>query len=235
MARLKCPGCPAEVVAGDLVCGNCGVLFVGSVQPVPMPEPSPEQEGGAAVEPESAAGIGGAFPLRSDFGAAGVAGEPAPAPGAGAGAGAGAETDARLAPDHGAGPVPPASASRRPGTPLPTTVDRAGVLELRFPGGSVVVRPGREVVLGRDPYLCPGTAARLAEYDNVSRRHATVGLDPDGTCWVRDEGSTNGTFVDGRELDLGERAALRDGAQLRLASDVVAQVRRLPDGPGEGG
>lgn len=120
-------------------------------------------------------------------------------------------------------------------TPRPTTVDRAGVLELRFPGGSIVVRPGREVTLGRDPEECPFTAARLAPYDNISRRHATVGLDPDGTGWVRDDNSTNGTFVDGREIDPGARGPLRDGAELRLASDVVAQVLRRPADPGGGG
>ncbi|MGC0404852.1 hypothetical protein RKD27_007496 [Streptomyces sp. SAI-126] len=201
MARLKCPDCPNEVVEGDLVCGNCGNLFVGAVQPVPMPEssPEPEPESGFRHEPE---------PRRLPE----PAGEAGPA-----------------------GPAPDPEPLRTGAAPLPTTVDRAGVLELRFPGGSIVVRSGREVVLGRDPQLCPVAATRLAEYDNVSRRHATVGLDPDGTCWVRDEGSVNGTFVDGRELEPGERGALHDGARLRLASDVVAHVRRMPDGPGGGG
>ncbi|WP_329282033.1 FHA domain-containing protein [Streptomyces sp. NBC_01451] len=125
-------------------------------------------------------------------------------------------------------PTPPLS------VPRPTTIDRAGVLELRFPNGSVVVRAGREVTLGRDPLLCPDTAGRLTRYDNVSRLHATVGLDPDGACWIRDEGSTNGTFVDGEEIGPGERGPLREGAELRLASDVTAEVHRLPDSPAEG-
>jgi hypothetical protein len=139
----------------------------------------------------------------------------------------------------GAGPEPGPEPRPRPapplGVPRPTTIDRAGVLELRFPAGSVVVRPGREVTLGRDPLLCPDTADRLAPYDNVSRLHATVGLDPDGACWVRDEGSTNGTFVDGEEIGPGERGPLREGAELRLASDVTAPVHRMPGGPTEGG
>ena len=60
--------------------------------------------------------------------------------------------------------------------------------------------------------------------DNVSRRHATVAVEPDGSTWVQDESPTNGTFIDGLRITPGAKVRLTDGAELRLASDVRASV-----------
>lgn len=98
------------------------------------------------------------------------------------------------------------------------------VLRVQFPTGELKVSVGQHLVLGRDAGQSP-VASTFTQYDNVSRRHSTVWLDPSGTAWVRDEGSTNGTFVNGERLPRGVEAPLRDGDQLRLAADVTGTVQ----------
>ena len=103
-------------------------------------------------------------------------------------------------------------------------------LTVTFDFGAVELSVGQEVLLGRD--ASDQRLASLHGKDNVSRRHATIGLTPRG-AWVRDEKSMNGTFVDGQRLAAGETAELAEGAELRLASDVLASVRlRHPGDPG---
>ncbi|MBO2436665.1 FHA domain-containing protein [Actinomadura nitritigenes] len=108
------------------------------------------------------------------------------------------------------------------GRPLPQK--GTPVLRVQFPTGELKVSVGQHLVLGRDAGQSP-VAATFTQYDNVSRRHSTVWLDPSGTAWVRDEGSTNGTFVNGERLPRGVEAPLRDGDQLRLAADVTGTVQ----------
>src|SRR6202007_2789380 len=93
-----------------------------------------------------------------------------------------------------------------------------------FPSGALQVQPGQELVLGRDPVHSP-VASTFSRFDNVSRRHATLGIDNSGQPGVRDERSTNGTFVNDRRLQPGEQTSLRDGDSLRLAADARGQVR----------
>ncbi|WP_119727367.1 FHA domain-containing protein [Thermomonospora amylolytica] len=98
------------------------------------------------------------------------------------------------------------------------------VLRVVFPSGELKISVGQHLVLGRDAGQSP-VASTFTQYDNVSRRHSTVWLDPSGTAWVRDEGSTNGTFVNGERLPRGVEAPLRHGDELRLAADVAGTVQ----------
>nr|WP_223243004.1 FHA domain-containing protein [Streptomyces sp. CBMA123] len=109
---------------------------------------------------------------------------------------------------------------------LPTAV-----LRIRFGAVERTVTPGSTLLLGRAP-AAHTTQGLLERYDNVSRHHATVGLEPDGTAWVRDEHSTNGTFVNGSPACAGARTPLRDGDVLRLAADCTLWIS--VDRPGEG-
>ncbi|WP_460366192.1 FHA domain-containing protein, partial [Actinocorallia lasiicapitis] len=96
-------------------------------------------------------------------------------------------------------------------------------LRLQFPTGELSVTMGQHLVLGRDAGQSPA-AATFTQYDNVSRKHATVWLDPSGVAKVRDERSTNGTFVNGERLSPGVEAFLQDGDSLRLAADVTGTI-----------
>ena len=123
--------------------------------------------------------------------------------------------------------------------PQPSGVISPVVLRLSFPTGNVEVPAGTSLVLGRDPEESL-VAAAFAGYDNVSRRHATVTVSDSGHATIRDERSTNGTFVNGDRVLPGTEARLADGDSVRLAGDVTAEVslprqRRDPDGFSQNG
>jgi pSer/pThr/pTyr-binding forkhead associated (FHA) protein len=105
------------------------------------------------------------------------------------------------------------------------------VLRLSFPTGNVDVPAGTTLLLGRDPSESL-VAAAFADFENVSRRHATIMMDDSGHASIRDEDSTNGTFVNGDRVLPGISVRLADGDIVRLAADVSAEVmlpRQQPD------
>jgi FHA domain len=128
--------------------------------------------------------------------------------------------------------------------PAPATVmqeylrreDRPGqissaVLRLAFPTGNVEVPAGTSLLLGRDPAESL-VAAAFARFENVSRRHATITVDDAGHASIRDEHSTNGTFVNGDRVLPGTAVRLADGDTVRLGADVTGEVllpRQEPD------
>jgi len=109
------------------------------------------------------------------------------------------------------------------GQPLPQGQVSPVVLRLTFPTGNVDVPAGTSLLLGRDPQESL-VAAAFARFENVSRRHATVSVDDAGHASVRDEHSTNGTWVNDDRVIPGAEVRLADGDNLRLAADVTAQV-----------
>jgi hypothetical protein len=130
----------------------------------------------------------------------------------------------------------PRPGANKDDAPAPTTVmqeylrpdHRSGnisatVLRLAFPSGNVEVPAGTSLLLGRDPAESL-VAAAFAECENVSRRHATVTVDDAGHASIRDENSTNGTFVNGDRVLPGIAVRLADGDVVRLAADVSADV-----------
>jgi pSer/pThr/pTyr-binding forkhead associated (FHA) protein len=99
----------------------------------------------------------------------------------------------------------------------------SAVLRISFPAGNVEVPAGTSVLLGRDPAESL-VAAAFDGCDNVSRRHALVTVDDAGHATIRDENSTNGTFVNGDRLLPGIDVRLVDGDTIRLAADVSGAV-----------
>ena len=103
------------------------------------------------------------------------------------------------------------------------------VLRLSFPAGNVDVPAGTSLVLGRDPAESL-VAAAFAGYENVSRRHATITVSDAGQATIRDEYSTNGTFVNDDRVLPGTDVRITDGDRVRLAADVAADVSLPPQG-----
>lgn len=62
--------------------------------------------------------------------------------------------------------------------------------------------------------------------DGVSRVHAVLEFDADGRLWLRDGGSTNGTFVNYQRLDLAQPVPLSDGDIIHFAKMAFRCVRR---------
>jgi hypothetical protein len=77
--------------------------------------------------------------------------------------------------------------------------------------GTFAVRPGIEVRVGRDPAQCPIT---LSE-PRVSGVHATLKFEG-GRLMVRDEGSNNGSYVDGTRIASGAWTPVRAGGTVRF-------------------
>jgi pSer/pThr/pTyr-binding forkhead associated (FHA) protein len=97
------------------------------------------------------------------------------------------------------------------------------VLRLAFSTGNVEVPAGTSLLLGRDPAESL-VAAAFAGFENVSRRHATVTVDDAGRATIRDEHSTNGTYVNGDRVLPGTAVRLADGDTVRLGGDAVGEV-----------
>ena len=79
---------------------------------------------------------------------------------------------------------------------------------------------GRFIKLDRDEHII-GRDPKLADIffldDTISKQHARVCI-RDGAVVIQDLGSSNGTFVDGDEVD---EAVLRDGARVVLGQSTV--------------
>lgn len=73
----------------------------------------------------------------------------------------------------------------------------------------------REVVIGRDP----GCDLVLAADPMVSRRHAAIDVPRPGTAFLRDLGSSNGTFLNGARVT--GAASLRAGDAIGVGSTTV--------------
>jgi hypothetical protein len=99
-------------------------------------------------------------------------------------------------------------------------------LIIQFAGGRVAVAAGDQTPLGRGAGESPH-ARLFTAYANVSRRHATIGVDRSG-AWIRDEESTNGTFVNGAPITELERHPLADGDQVRLGAHATGRVDLRP-------
>lgn len=80
------------------------------------------------------------------------------------------------------------------------------------------------VMIGRDPTYC----TLVASDPSISRRHAEVALDATGAAWIRDWGSSNGTWVNGAALQPGVPVALQSGQQIFVGH--VPMVASWPQG-----
>ncbi|MGI5459533.1 FHA domain-containing protein [Streptomyces sp. CA-249302] len=208
MDRLTCDRCDTEVGSDEVVCPECRAVLTtdGAVRVVraedrPAPPPAPA----TVTSPVT----GGTCPhCRASVDPADLVCM---------------RCLRELPSDDGA--APPG------GDALRTTLERPVTsLRLSFDTGTLEVRPGQEVVLGRRPEYTE-SAPLLAAYDNVSRMHATVGLDSDGSAWLRDERSANGTWADEIPVPQGQARPLQDGSVIRLASNVSARVRLRNERP----
>jgi pSer/pThr/pTyr-binding forkhead associated (FHA) protein len=60
----------------------------------------------------------------------------------------------------------------------------------------------------------------------VSRQHASLTFAPDGTCSITDQGSPNGTLVNGAEIPVGKPVPLRDGDHVNLGAWTRLTITR---------
>ncbi len=87
---------------------------------------------------------------------------------------------------------------------------------------------GDSVRLGRDPSL---DVPFDPDDDVVSAVHARVWREADGSWWLEDLGSTNGTWLNGRRLGGGAAERLRGGDRFTLGQRGPALRVRMPGEP----
>lgn len=80
---------------------------------------------------------------------------------------------------------------------------------------------GSELLLGRHA----DGIGRLGDDGDLSRYHARLSVDPDGSCTIEDLGSTNGTLVNGLRISVPQQ--LRAGDTVELGGTRLV-VRELP-------
>jgi pSer/pThr/pTyr-binding forkhead associated (FHA) protein len=59
----------------------------------------------------------------------------------------------------------------------------------------------------------------------ISRLHAVLTAEPDGSWTILDPGSENGTLVNGREITAGVRLPLHDGDRIHLGAWTVITIQ----------
>jgi pSer/pThr/pTyr-binding forkhead associated (FHA) protein len=58
----------------------------------------------------------------------------------------------------------------------------------------------------------------------ISRLHAVLFAEPDGSWTIMDHGSENGTLINGREITTGVRLPLHDGDRIHLGAWTVITI-----------
>ena len=137
---------------------------------------------------------------------------------------------ARRKPGPAAGrPGPKAPEAARPPAPdaprAPPAPDRQGV------GAGAVLRgkAGKQIVLPAKATVGRGADCDVVlDDDSVSRHHAELARDDRGLYRLKDLGSANGTFLDGRRLEGAAAALVPEGARLRFG-DVELFLWRPAD------
>ena len=81
------------------------------------------------------------------------------------------------------------------------------------------------MLLGR---INPDLPASALGSVKLSRQHASLGVHPSGRVWIRDDGSLNGTRVNGHTVPQGEKILLRPGDRVELSNAYDFTVSFLP-------
>ncbi len=89
--------------------------------------------------------------------------------------------------------------------------------------------PGTMIPLGESgtTFGRSGDSGFQVDDNTVSRRHASVAVDPDGIVQITDEGSSNGTFVNGEPIPAHRPIRLDDGDRVQLGARLVFKLVRL--------
>ena len=125
-----------------------------------------------------------------------------------------------------AAPAPVRSAAQRTLAPGPAEdprrrgVGAGAVLRGKGKNGAVQIALPARAVVGRDQ-----TSDVVLDDDSVSRKHAEISRDDRGLYQVEDQGSANGTFIDGRRLS--KKELIPEGATLRFG-DIELLFWRPP-------
>jgi pSer/pThr/pTyr-binding forkhead associated (FHA) protein len=191
-----CPYCGAETRPGDNFCLSCGHRLGGVAAPAQAAPAEPTIPAQGDWMPPSAP----YSPIYSEATVAAAPAAPAWAEPNGAAAPAGLDATVRT----GGGGA----------TTVPSEIEKPAILILRADNGETVqeyVLDRTETVIGRGA----NSHIVLSKDKLTSRRHAIVRYE-NGSYVLRDGGSSNGTFINGQQLDKNDARVLQDGDHIGI-------------------
>ena len=103
-----------------------------------------------------------------------------------------------------------------------STTSAASRWEIRVlegPGAGQTQQVGDELLIGR----AASGFGRLGGDERLSRTHTLIGCGEDGAVWVKDLGSTNGTWINERRISIAR--ALQPGDKIRVGGSIL-ELRR---------
>ena len=194
---MKCPKCGKENPPDNRFCDNCGFELVSTTPPAP----SPVSEAQIGVREATCPSCGHANPADSAFCE---------------------QCGATIAATPQTKPVPtptlPPSAPAQPPT-VPVVIPRVG--------GALVLPDGNELSIGAKKVLGRVDLDKYASPDEamwISRQHFTVFLEND-RFFIQDDGSTNGTKLNGVEIKNQGKQELKNDDEI-VVGDAVKLLFR---------
>jgi pSer/pThr/pTyr-binding forkhead associated (FHA) protein len=95
-----------------------------------------------------------------------------------------------------------------------------------IPAKAILILEGKEIPITKEEFLIGRREGDLiVPNPYVSGRHCKIYIE-EGGAYIEDLGSTNGTFLNGKEIERGVRTALEDGAIIEIGGTKL--VFRLP-------
>jgi hypothetical protein len=94
--------------------------------------------------------------------------------------------------------------------------------QLSIDGGSEIQLTGEGRQVGRDDF---DRTASTQDLQYISRRHLLISVS-DGTYYIEDPGSKNGTIVNGTDITGREKQALKDGDRIELGKVVTLTFKQ---------
>jgi hypothetical protein len=213
-AGRACTNCGAPHEPGDAFCEVCGLDFATGELPQPPPPPQAVE----AAEPDAptpeAPTPEGPQPE--------AAGEDTPSA-------EGPESEPEVAPSPAPGDWYVVAEPDRDWFERNEAEGTTG--SVAFPEDASPVQltlTGEEVLIGRRSETRTAEPDLELEDPGVSRRHAVLRRQLDGTWVVTDEDSTNGTWVDGASdpIEAGEPTILRDGSTVHIGAFTRLTIRK---------
>lgn len=246
-----CPNCKAPYAEGDVFCFNCGndLTKLGEAQATTVA--APVSTGNGAATPVPATSTPAAAPAQpaqdqgmsetdwdKAFAAPAQASAPVavtPSPAAPAEEEAAVAVSPAPAADNAFGaPAPadnafgaPAAATAAPAAPVAPAP--AGVMRLHVAGpygDEVVEYKGKELLLGRQDVKTRVFPDLNLDDSAASRRHLSIWKeDSDGQFYAQDLESSNGSTLNGRDMEPGAPTQLHNGDVIKIGTRYSIQVR----------
>lgn len=99
-------------------------------------------------------------------------------------------------------------------------IERRKLLHFEASDGSGGFTAGNNAIIGRED----DGKEYLSKYMTVSRRHARLIYD-NNSWFIEDMNSANGTYINARRLEQGEKSAIKSGDSVELSHSCILNIK----------